>query len=57
MQKSTGSTCLSVAMKAQERRLLERAAGERPVSTWVREVAVTEAAKIIAREVIEEEGE
>ena len=51
------STMIGVMVKAQERRLLERAAGERPVSTWVREVAVTEASKIVAKEVIEEEGE
>jgi hypothetical protein len=44
-------------MKTQERRLLERAAGDEPVSSWVRRVAVTEASKIVAKELLEREDE
>ena len=44
-------------MKTQERRLLERAAGDEAVSTWVRRVAVTEASKIVARELLEREDD
>jgi len=57
MQKSTGLTCLSVAMKASERELLERAAGEQPVSRWVRRIALDEASRIVARQAIEQDDE
>jgi uncharacterized protein (DUF1778 family) len=51
MEKST----LSVAMKASERQLLERAAGQQPVSSWVRRVALDEASRIVAMQTIQEE--
>src|ERR1700741_2401765 len=45
---------IHVAVKASEQRLLQRAAAaaEVPLSVWLREIAVVEASKIIARDLV-----
>jgi len=47
-------TTLHIALKRGERKLVQRAAAadEVPMSAWVREVALTAAAKIVARQLV-----